>query len=121
MLQRLPPAAGAADEVEDGWRRALALMASSTEQELLDERLAPNDLLYRLFHEDGVRVFAQSSLRPGCRCSRERVERVLRSLPTDEHVTLAWGRDFGDVSPLKGVILGGGRHSLSVNVDVAAA
>jgi molecular chaperone Hsp33 len=84
MLQRLPPAAGAADEVEDGWRRALAFMASSTEQELLDERLAPNDLLYRLFHEDGVRVFTQSKLRPGCRCSRERVERVLRSLPSDE-------------------------------------
>lgn len=43
------------------------------------------------------------------------------SLPTDEHVTLAWGRDFGDVSPLKGVILGGGRHSLSVSVEVAAS
>lgn len=43
------------------------------------------------------------------------------SLPVDEHVTLAWGRDFGDVSPLKGVILGGGRHSLAVNVEVAAA
>src|ERR1041385_1818792 len=41
------------------------------------------------------------------------------SLPTAEHVTLAWGRDFGDVSPLKGVILGGGRHSLVVNVDVS--
>jgi molecular chaperone Hsp33 len=84
MLQRLPPAPGAADEVEDGWRRALAFMASSTEQELLDERLSPNELLYRLFHEDGVRVFAPSSLRAGCRCSRERVERVLRSLPADE-------------------------------------
>jgi len=43
------------------------------------------------------------------------------SMPTDEHVTLAWGRDFGDVSPLKGVILGGGRHTLAVNVDVSAA
>ena len=84
MLQWLPSAVGVADEVEDGWRRALAFMASSTEQELLDERLAPNDLLYRLFHEDGVRVFAQASLRAGCRCSRERVERVLRSLPADE-------------------------------------
>ena len=84
MLQRLPPTAGAADEAEDGWRRALAFMVSSTEQELLDERLAPNDLLYRLFHEDGVRVYKQASLRPGCRCSRERVERVLRSLPGDE-------------------------------------
>jgi molecular chaperone Hsp33 len=84
MLQRLPPAAAAADEAEDGWRRALAFMASSTDQELLDEQLAPNDLLYRLFHEDGVRVFRQSNLRAGCRCSRERVERVLRSMPDDE-------------------------------------
>ena len=31
------------------------------------------------------------------------------TIPHDEHVTLAWGRDFGDVSPVKGVILGGGR------------
>src|SRR5262245_48154661 len=83
MLQRLPPAAGAADEAEDGWRRALAFMASSTDQELLDAQLAPNDLLYRLFHEDGVRVFRQSNLRAGCRCSRERVERVLRAMPDE--------------------------------------
>ena len=84
MLQRLPPEAGAADEVEDGWRRGLALMASSTEAELLDPALAPNDLLYRLFHEDGVRVFTPSAVRAGCRCSRERVERVLRSFPAEE-------------------------------------
>jgi transglutaminase-like putative cysteine protease len=43
------------------------------------------------------------------------------SIPHDEHVTLAWGRDFGDVSPVKGVILGGGQHILRVSVDVAAA
>jgi transglutaminase-like putative cysteine protease len=36
----------------------------------------------------------------------------------DEHVILAWGRDFGDVSPVRGVILGGGRHTLSVSVDL---
>ncbi len=35
-----------------------------------------------------------------------------------DHVTLAWGRDFGDVSPLRGVILGGGSHELTVNVSV---
>jgi transglutaminase-like putative cysteine protease len=39
-------------------------------------------------------------------------------LPSDKHVTLAWGRDYGDVSPIRGVILGGGRHSLRVNVEV---
>jgi transglutaminase-like putative cysteine protease len=35
-----------------------------------------------------------------------------------DHVTVAWGRDFGDVSPLRGVILGGGTHDLSVCVTV---
>jgi transglutaminase-like putative cysteine protease len=35
-----------------------------------------------------------------------------------EHVAVAWGRDFGDVSPLRGIILGGGSHELSVNVSV---
>src|SRR5262249_39110204 len=40
-------------------------------------------------------------------------------LPADKHVTLAWGRDYADVSPTRGVILGGGEHSLKVSVDVA--
>ncbi len=38
--------------------------------------------------------------------------------PTDGHVTVAWGRDYGDVSPLRGLILGGGGHSLKVEVDM---
>jgi len=36
----------------------------------------------------------------------------------DRHVTLAWGRDYSDVTPLKGVIFGGGEHSVNVSVDV---
>lgn len=39
-------------------------------------------------------------------------------LPGNEHITLAWGRDFSDVSPLRGVILGGGSHELDVKVTV---
>jgi transglutaminase-like putative cysteine protease len=39
-------------------------------------------------------------------------------LPGLDHVTVAWGRDFSDVSPLKGVVLGGGAHRVSVSVDV---
>ncbi len=38
--------------------------------------------------------------------------------PTDGHVTIAWGRDFSDVSPLRGLILGGGGHTLKVEVDM---
>ncbi|MGH7291802.1 MAG: transglutaminase family protein, partial [Myxococcota bacterium] len=37
---------------------------------------------------------------------------------TDQHVTLAWGRDYADVAPIKGVILGGGEHRVEVGVDV---
>jgi transglutaminase-like putative cysteine protease len=40
-------------------------------------------------------------------------------LPSERHLTLGWGRDFSDVTPFKGVIIGGGRHALSVAVDVA--
>lgn len=39
-------------------------------------------------------------------------------VPGDEHVTLAWGRDYGDVSPVQGVMFGGGGHTVSVAVDV---
>jgi transglutaminase-like putative cysteine protease len=40
-------------------------------------------------------------------------------IPAEHHIVLAWGRDYDDVSPIKGVNLGGGRHSVSVGVDVA--
>jgi transglutaminase-like putative cysteine protease len=39
-------------------------------------------------------------------------------LPDERHITLAWGRDFADVSPLRGVLVGSGNHQLSVAVDV---
>jgi transglutaminase-like putative cysteine protease len=39
-------------------------------------------------------------------------------IPTDKHLLLAWGRDYDDVSPIKGVILGGGAHSVRVVVEV---
>jgi transglutaminase-like putative cysteine protease len=39
-------------------------------------------------------------------------------VPSNGHVTLAWGRDYGDVSPLHGLVLGGGAHTLKVAVDM---
>jgi transglutaminase-like putative cysteine protease len=36
----------------------------------------------------------------------------------DEHVVLGWGRDYGDVSPVRGVVLGSGAHSLTISVDL---
>lgn len=40
-------------------------------------------------------------------------------IPGDRHITVAWGRDFSDVSPVRGMVLGGGRSDVAVSVDVA--
>jgi molecular chaperone Hsp33 len=87
MLQRVPPEGGygvIADDVEDGWRRAMVLMSSATSGELVDPDLTPHGLLFRLFHEDGVRVYDTHPLEARCRCSRERIETILRAFPADE-------------------------------------
>ena len=87
MLQRVPPEGGytvIADDVEDGWRRAMVLMSSATPDELVDPELSPRRLLFRLFHEDGVRVFETHKLAARCRCSRERIAGILRSLPRED-------------------------------------
>lgn len=39
-------------------------------------------------------------------------------IPSDRHITIAWGRDYDDISPIKGVILGGGPHTMAIAVDV---
>lgn len=83
MLQRLPPEGpdeSEQDSAEESWRRAITLMGSCSAAELTDRALPPEDLLYRLFHEDGVRVYRPVELKAECRCSRERVERVLAAL-----------------------------------------
>ncbi|AWK86230.1 Hsp33 family molecular chaperone [Azospirillum thermophilum] len=87
MVQRLPQdptqAVFSAGK-EDDWRRAMALLSSTRGEELLDPDLPAERLLFRLFHEDGVRVWDPSALRFGCRCSRERVSTMLAGLPRDE-------------------------------------
>jgi molecular chaperone Hsp33 len=87
MLQRVPPEGGygvIADDVEDGWRRTMVLMSTATAGELVDPDLTPHRLLFRLFHEDGVRVYETHPLEARCRCSRERIETILRAFPADE-------------------------------------
>ncbi len=83
ILQRLPGESGSAgidfarDEADDDWRRSVILMSSVRDDELLDPDLAPETLLFRLFHEDQVRVFLPTHLAFGCKCSREKVAHVL--------------------------------------------
>jgi molecular chaperone Hsp33 len=92
MLQHLPPEGGKAEhnwDIDaqrdvDGWREAVVLMGTATSEELLGPGLRPHDLLYRLFHEVGVRAFRPKSLVHSCRCSREKVATTLARLPRAE-------------------------------------
>ncbi len=52
--------------------------------ELLDPAVTPDQLLYRLFHKDGVRVFRTRPLRHACRCSLDKVATTLRAFPQAE-------------------------------------
>jgi len=85
MIQQLPEGHGD----RDGWARSSAVFETLGRDELLS---TPDEtLLYRLFHEDGVRLLGRRPLRFACSCSRERVEDTLRSLGLDE--SLAAARD----------------------------
>ncbi len=88
LLQQLPENQDTSrilsSDEEDAWRRAVVLMATCRDDELLDPALPANDLLYRLFHEEQVRVFAPRPIAFGCRCSRGRIEATLRALPRDD-------------------------------------
>jgi len=64
-------------EDDENWNRARHLAATVEDHELIDPMLAPERLLYRLFHEEGVRVVPATGLAEACRCSRERIELYL--------------------------------------------
>jgi molecular chaperone Hsp33 len=91
MVQRLAfdggeglPRGISEDEYDEAWRTAVILMSSCTADELLDRALVPEALLYRLFHETGVRVYPEQALEAKCRCSPDKVESVLKSLTTEQ-------------------------------------
>ncbi|HZK89562.1 MAG TPA: Hsp33 family molecular chaperone [Stellaceae bacterium] len=87
MVQRVPPEGGHApigDDVEDAWRRVMVLMSSTTADELVAPDLPPRRLLWRLFHDEGVRVYETHPVEARCRCSRERIAGILRAFPADE-------------------------------------
>jgi len=69
---------------EEDWNRAKALAETVEDHELLDPLLAPERLLYRLFHEEQVRVFRAISLKTYCSCSRTRVEDMLKRFSDED-------------------------------------
>lgn len=86
LLQRLPDESHNQDE--DAWERTVQLARTLRTEELLG--LEQRELLYRLYHEETVRVFEPKSLRFGCSCSRERLVDALLTLGAGElHEVLA--------------------------------
>lgn len=64
-------------EEADGWSEAKALLGTLEDVELADPDLSPERLLFRLYHEPGVRVFSPIALEERCTCSPERIEDML--------------------------------------------
>jgi molecular chaperone Hsp33 len=86
MLQRLPEdeLSFRKEEMDEAWRRATILMGSCEKSELTSDTLSAHQLLFRLFNEDGVRVFDALPLRFSCQCSRDRGEGILNLLSAAE-------------------------------------
>jgi molecular chaperone Hsp33 len=94
MLQMLPGEGGhsAVDEDEDDpWARVSLLTDTLGAEEMLNT--SPEEILYRLYHEETVRLFEPRELAFGCSCTRERVEAVLRSLGREEVEAALAARD----------------------------
>lgn len=68
---------------DDSWRETEMLVATIEDHELIDPDVPVERLLYRLFHERGVRVYDPAPIRDKCSCSRERIETVLRSFTAE--------------------------------------
>ena len=87
MIQRVADDA-ARGETEEVWDRTRALFQTLGDDELIDPTVTPETLLFRLFHEDGVRLEAPLPLAAICRCSPERIVGVLGSFSEAERADM---------------------------------
>ena len=94
MLSRMPAGGDGAPiltaaEWDESWRRCNLLLGTLGDAEFLDPELAPEKLLWRLFHQEVLEVFPPRGLEAKCRCSRAKIATTLRSLPRAEILELA--------------------------------
>ncbi|MBU3729918.1 MAG: Hsp33 family molecular chaperone [Beijerinckiaceae bacterium] len=77
-----------AQQEDDAWTEARSLVETVENHELVDPNLSSEDLLYRLFHERGVRVFEHQAVHEQCRCSRDRILSMLKSFSDEERQSM---------------------------------
>jgi molecular chaperone Hsp33 len=73
---------------QEVWDRTRALFQTLADDELIDPTITPEILLFRLFHEDGVRLEQPLALSAQCRCSKERIVGVLGSFSDEERADM---------------------------------
>lgn len=78
------PKSASEDDYDEAWRNTAILLASCSKKELLDNAKKPDNLLYQLFHETGVRIYPRKFLKDQCRCSIQKVEKMLTALDANE-------------------------------------
>lgn len=78
MIQKIADDSARGD-TQEAWDTARSLFGTLSDAELIDPDLSQNRLLFRLFHEDGVRIVETHKVSGQCRCSRERLENTLKS------------------------------------------
>jgi molecular chaperone Hsp33 len=83
-LIQLIAADAARGSTEDVWDRSRALFQTLADDELVDPTITPDRLLFRLFHEDGVRLEDARPLKAQCRCSKDRIAAVLTSFGPED-------------------------------------
>jgi molecular chaperone Hsp33 len=83
LMQRVAGDQARGDTSED-WLRASHLFATVRDEELIDPDLAADRLLYRLFHQEGVRMGEPAALRDQCSCNEQRLAAVMHSFPATE-------------------------------------
>lgn len=92
MVQRLPDESAQEikqDDAEEAWRKAEALAATVSDEELTHPRQKSSELLYKIFHEDGVWVYDPHVLKDECSCSAERFLGSLKTFAADELAELS--------------------------------
>ena len=93
MAQFVPGEGGSRERGEDvlmseqdqeNWDRAAAFIETTQDDELLDPAISVDQLLYRLFHEDGVRVYEPHPVKASCSCNGDKIAAVLKGYSEEE-------------------------------------
>lgn len=75
-------------DVDEAWNEARALAETIEDHELVDPTLSSERLLFRLFHERGVKVYTAQTVRDACRCSQDRIDAMLRRFTPQERADM---------------------------------